>query len=80
VNQSLDIKSVLRSVMHKILEIFSFDAARTRLLSEDGKELRLLAMPGHTSIAFSGMEHQPASWVTGAGRRNSLAWRKRYGS
>ncbi|MEE9144186.1 MAG: GAF domain-containing protein, partial [Candidatus Binatia bacterium] len=50
VNQSLDIKSVLRSVMHKILEIFSFDAARTRLLSEDGKELRLLAQIGTEHI------------------------------
>ena len=45
-NQTLDIKSALRSVMYKVMEIFDFDTARIRLLSEDGKELILLAEEG----------------------------------
>ena len=52
VNQSLDIKSVLHGVMDKILEIFSFDAALIRLLSEDGKELRTLAKKGSEGLLY----------------------------
>ncbi|MEE9145493.1 MAG: GAF domain-containing protein, partial [Candidatus Binatia bacterium] len=46
VNQSLDIQPVLRSVMYKVLDIFSFDAGWIRLLSEDGKEMRFVAQEG----------------------------------
>ena len=52
VNQSLDIETVLNSVMYKVLEIFSFDAACVRLLSEDGKELRTLAQEGTENLSL----------------------------
>lgn len=46
INQSLDIRLVLRSVMLKVLEIFDFEAGRIYLMDEGGKELRLTAQEG----------------------------------
>ncbi len=53
VSQSLDIELVLRNVMYKVLEIFAFDAARIRLLSEDEKTWRILAQEGTEQIPSS---------------------------
>lgn len=43
VNRSLDLTVTARSVMHKILEIFDFDAARVLLLDEESGELWVMA-------------------------------------
>jgi signal transduction histidine kinase/HAMP domain-containing protein len=45
-SESLDINTVLRKTMDKVLEIFSFDAARIYLRSDDGGELRLVVHEG----------------------------------
>ncbi|MFQ5853784.1 MAG: GAF domain-containing protein, partial [Candidatus Binatia bacterium] len=46
VNRSLDLDSILSDVMHEILEIFHFNAARIYLFDEDSKELRLISHRG----------------------------------
>ncbi|MFQ5849807.1 MAG: GAF domain-containing protein [Candidatus Binatia bacterium] len=46
VNQSLDIDSVLRSVMQEVLEIFKFDAGRVYVHDSESNDLRLLAHQG----------------------------------
>jgi signal transduction histidine kinase len=45
-SESLDINTVLRKTMEKVLEIFNFDAARIYLRSDDDGELHLAAHEG----------------------------------
>ncbi|MFQ5852837.1 MAG: GAF domain-containing protein [Candidatus Binatia bacterium] len=45
-NQSLELKTLLRDIMREIRRIFNFDAARIRLLDDDGKDLDILADEG----------------------------------
>ncbi|MGH7794797.1 MAG: GAF domain-containing protein [Candidatus Binatia bacterium] len=45
-SESLDINTVLRKTMDKVLEIFAFDAARIYLRSDEGEEIRLVAHQG----------------------------------
>ncbi len=49
ISQSLDIDVVLRSIMHKVLKVFGFDAARIYLLDQDEEELRLVAHEGFSN-------------------------------
>lgn len=44
--QILDVHTLLRNAMHKILEIFRFHAARIYLLDSDRKEISLVAQEG----------------------------------
>ncbi len=65
VNESLDLGSLLRSVMEKVLEIFDFDAARIYLYDENKKELHLLAHQGFPQDAYPEESYPPGVGVIG---------------
>ncbi|MFQ5853432.1 MAG: GAF domain-containing protein, partial [Candidatus Binatia bacterium] len=65
VNQSLDIEFVLRSVMHKVLEIFDFDAARIYLYDENKKELYLLVHQEFPKDAIPHNSYKPGQGILG---------------
>jgi len=65
VNQSLDIGSVLRSVMHKVQEIMGFDAARLYIFDEDRRELCLLAHDGFPEDAYPPSSYKPGQGIVG---------------
>ena len=65
VNRSLDLDLLLRNVMHKVLEIFHFDASRIYLHDGAIKELRLLAHHGFGEDATPAESYQPGVGVIG---------------
>jgi GAF domain-containing protein/anti-sigma regulatory factor (Ser/Thr protein kinase) len=66
INQSLDIEQVSQNLMHQILEIFDFDAARVYFLDENRTELRLLAHEGIPKEVISSFRtYAPRQGVTG---------------
>jgi len=65
VNQNLDVDSIMRSVMQKVLEIFDFDAARTYLADSSGEELQLVAHTGSSKELLPNMSYRPGDGITG---------------
>ncbi|MCZ6561859.1 MAG: GAF domain-containing protein, partial [Deltaproteobacteria bacterium] len=65
VNRSLDLDTLLRSVMQKVLEIFHFDASRIYLLDGAIKELRLLTHHGFGADATPSESYQPGIGIIG---------------
>jgi signal transduction histidine kinase len=65
INQSLNIGVLLRNAMHKLLEIFNFDAGRIYLLNQDGSELCLVAHDGFPEDAIPPRSYQPDKGLMG---------------
>jgi signal transduction histidine kinase len=65
INQSLDIEVLLHNAMHKLLEIFNFDAGRIYLLNQNGNELRLVAYEGFPKNALPPSSYQPDKGLMG---------------
>jgi signal transduction histidine kinase/DNA-binding response OmpR family regulator len=65
VNRSLDLDILLRSVMHKVLEIFHFDAARIYRLDAERKDLRLIAHHGFSKDATPAQSYPRGTGVIG---------------
>src|SRR2546428_13568282 len=68
VNQSRDPDAVLRDVVHKVLQLTDFDAARVYLLDAGGEELRLKMHHG-ISAEFAA---QTAADTVGVGVNGSV--------
>ncbi len=65
VNQYLDVDSIMRSVMQKVLEIFDFDAARTYLANSSGEELQLVSHTGSSKELLPSMSYRSGDGITG---------------
>lgn len=63
--QLLDVNLLLRNIMHKILEIFSFDAARIYLVQSDKRELRLVAQEGFSAEVALPLTYQSGEGIVG---------------
>ena len=69
-SESLDIHIVLRRTMHKVLELFSFDASRIYLRDADGKELGLVAHEGFSEGATPPSNYQIGEGLVGTSVKN----------
>lgn len=69
-SESLDIHVILRKTMHKVLEIFGFDASRIYLRDGDGKELRLAAHEGFSEGAIPPSNYQIGEGLVGTSVKN----------
>ncbi|MGH7826996.1 MAG: GAF domain-containing protein, partial [Candidatus Binatia bacterium] len=64
-SESLDINLVLRKTMHKVLEIFGFDAARIYLYQDNTKELHLIVCQGIPDDVSPKIKYQLGEGIVG---------------
>lgn len=63
--QFLDINTLLYNIMHKVLEIFGFSAARIYILDHEKKESRLVAQEGFPEDVAPPSTYQPGEGLIG---------------